>query len=137
MTPDQPEEKVQMNALEIVKQAYIYLNEKDIPHYFSLMSPHVEFYQTEELPWGGHYRGFDESKVFFSKFSPLIDSSVEISHYIQAGDPIVVLGKTSGIAKQTGKSFSCNLTHPWTVKEGKIVRLEVYIDTDVIKAALV
>ena len=50
MTPDQPEEKVQMNALEIVKQAYIYLNEKDISHYFSLMSPHVEFYQTEELP---------------------------------------------------------------------------------------
>ncbi|GAA6617135.1 hypothetical protein NUACC26_029440 [Scytonema sp. NUACC26] len=39
-----------MNSLEIVKQAYIYLHEKDIPRYFSLMSPNVEFYQTEELP---------------------------------------------------------------------------------------
>jgi hypothetical protein len=39
-----------MNALEIVKQAYVYLNEKDIPNYFSLMSPNVEFYQTEEFP---------------------------------------------------------------------------------------
>ena len=97
-----------MNALEIVNQAYIYLNEKDIPNYFSLMSPSVEFYQSEELPWGGHYRGFDESKVFFSKFSPLIDSSVEISHYIQAGDKTVAIGKTSGIAKRTGKKFSCN-----------------------------
>ncbi|HEY9672486.1 MAG TPA: nuclear transport factor 2 family protein [Waterburya sp.] len=125
-----------MNSLEIIKQAYIYLNEKDIPHYFSLMSSNVEFYQTKELPWGGHYRGFDESEVFFSKFSPLIDSEVEISYYIQAGDQIVAIGKTSGVAKQTGKKFSGNLAHVWTVKEQKIVRLEVYIDTDVMKTAL-
>jgi ketosteroid isomerase-like protein len=125
-----------MNSLELIKQAYIYLEEKDIPHYFSLMSPDVELYQTEELPWGGHYRGFDESKVFLSKIFPLIDSSVEISHYIPAGDQIVAIGKTSGVAKQTGKTFSCNLAHVWTVKEEKIVRLEVYIDTEAIKAAL-
>jgi uncharacterized protein len=130
------EERVQMNSLEIIKQAYIYLNQKDIPSYFSLMSPDIEFYQTEELPWGGHYRGFDESKVFFSKYSPLIDSSVEISHYIQAGDRTVVIGKTSGVAKLTGKTFSCNLAHIWTVKEEKIVRLEVYIDTDAMNSAL-
>ena len=74
-----------MNALERVKQAYVYLNERDIPNYFSLMSPDVEFYQTEALPWGGHYRGFDESKVFFSKFMPLIDSTVEIDYYIHCG----------------------------------------------------
>ena len=127
---------MQMNSLEIIKQAYSYLNEKDIPRYFSLMSPNVELYQTEELPWGGHYRGLDESKVFLSKIFPLIDSSVEISNYIQAGNKTVAIGKTSGVAKQTGKKFSCNLAHVWTVKEQKIVRLEVYIDTDVMKAAL-
>ncbi len=127
---------MQMNSLEIIKQAYSYLNEKDIPSYFSLMSPNVELYQTEELPWGGHYRGLDESKIFLSKIFPLIDSSVEISNYIQAGDKTVAIGKTSGVAKQTGKKFSCNLAHVWTVKEQKIVRLEVYIDTDVMKAAL-
>ncbi|MEH1907968.1 MAG: nuclear transport factor 2 family protein [Nostoc sp.] len=126
-----------MNAIEIVKKAYIYLNEKDIPSYFSLMSPNVEFYQTEELPWGGQYRGFDEIKVFLLKIFPLIDSSVEISHYIQAGNQIVAIGKTSGVAKLTGKKFSCNLAHIWTVKEEKIVRLEVYIDTDAMNAALV
>lgn len=126
-----------MNSLEIVKQAYIYLNQRDIPRYFSLMSPDIDFYQTEELPWGGHYRGFDESKVFFSKFSALIDSSVEISYYIQASDQTVAIGKTSGVAKQTGKKFSCNLAHIWTIQEEKIVRLKVYIDTDVMKAALV
>lgn len=128
---------MQMNAIEIVKKAYIYLNEKDIPSYFSLMSPNVEFYQTEELPWGGQYRGFDEIKVFLLKIFPLIDSSVEISHYIQAGNQIVAIGKTSGVAKLTGKKFSCNLAHIWTVKEEKIVRLEVYIDTDAMNAALV
>jgi uncharacterized protein len=125
-----------MNALEIVKQAYVYLNEKDIPNYFSLMSPNVEFYQTEELPWGGHYHGFDESKVFFSKYSPLVDSTVEISHYIQAGNQTVAIGKTSGVAKRTGKPFHCSLAHIWTIKADKIVRLEVYIDTAAMNAAL-
>ncbi|MEE3719399.1 nuclear transport factor 2 family protein [Tumidithrix elongata RA019] len=123
-------------ALEIIQQAYIYLAEKDIPNYFSLMSPNVEFYQTEALPWGGEYRGLDEIQVFFSKIFPLIDSSVEISHYIQAGDKIAAIGKTIGSAKLTGKKFSCNLAHIWTVEKGKIMRLEVYIDTDAMNAAL-
>jgi uncharacterized protein len=66
----------------------------------------------------------------------LIVSTVEISHYIQAGEQIVVIGKTSGVAKQTGKPFSCHLAHIWTVQAEKIVRLEVYIDTDAMNAAL-
>ena len=57
-----------MNALEIVKKTYIDFGEKDIYNYFLLMSPNVEFYQTEELPWGGHYRGFEQIKVFFQRF---------------------------------------------------------------------
>jgi uncharacterized protein len=125
-----------MDALELVKQAYFYLNERDIPNYFSLMSSDVEFYQTEELPWGGHYRGLHESEIFFSKFVPLIDSTVEIDYYIPAGKQIVAIGKTSGVAKQTGKPFNCHLAHVWTVREEKIARLDVYIDTNDIKAAL-
>jgi uncharacterized protein len=125
-----------MNSLEIIKQAYAYLSEKDVPHYFSLMSPDIELYQTEELPWGGHYRGFDEIEVFFSKIFPLIDSSVDISHYIQAGDNIVAIGKTSGVVKLTEKSFSCSLAHVWMVREEKIMRLEVYIDTPAMLHAL-
>jgi uncharacterized protein len=109
-----------MNSLEIVDRAYIYLNEKDIPNYFALMSPDVEFYQTRELPWGGEYRGLAEIKIFFSKIFPLIDSSVDIAYYIQAGDRIVAISKTSGSAKLTGENFSCNLAHIWTVKDEKM-----------------
>jgi uncharacterized protein len=125
-----------MNSLEIVDRAYIYLNQKDLSNYFSLMSPDVEFYQTRELPWGGDYRGLDEIKDFLAKIFPLIDSAVEIDRYIQAGEKIVAIGQTVGSAKLTRKKFSCNLAHIWTVKDEKIVRLEVYIDTDVMKAAL-
>lgn len=92
-----------MQSLEIVQQAYEYLNAKDLLNDFSLMSPEVEFYQTIELPWGDHYRGFEESKAFFAKFAPLIDSTVEIADYIPADEQIVAIGKTTGIAKQTGK----------------------------------
>jgi uncharacterized protein len=126
-----------MNSLEIVDRAYTYLNQKDLPNYFSLMSPDVEFCQTRELPWGGDYRGLDEIKGFLAKIFPLIDSTVEIDRYIQAGEKIVAIGKTIGSAKLTRKKFSCNLAHIWTVKDEKIVRLEVYIDTDAMNAALV
>jgi ketosteroid isomerase-like protein len=33
-------------------------------------------------------------------------------------------------------NYFCNLAHIWTVEAEKIVRLEVYIDTDVMNAAL-
>ncbi|MFN6488301.1 MULTISPECIES: nuclear transport factor 2 family protein [unclassified Nostoc] len=66
----------------------------------------------------------------------MIDSSVEIFNYIPSGDKTVAIGKTSGVAKQTGKKFSCNLAHIWTIQKEKIVRLEVYIDINVMKPAL-
>ena len=96
----------------------------------------LSFIKPRHSPWGGHYRGFDESKVFFSRFLLLIDSAVEIAYYIPAGEQIVAIGTTSGVVKQTGKPFSCNLAHLWTVLDGKIVRLAVYIDINVMKAAL-
>jgi uncharacterized protein len=108
-----------MNSLEIVDRAYIYLNKKDLPNYFSLMSPDVEFYQTRELPWGGDYRGWDEIKGFLAKIFPLVESTVEIDRYIQAGERIVAIGKTNGVANLTGKNFSCNLVHIWTLEAEK------------------
>lgn len=125
-----------MNALEVVKNVYNFVEEKNTHAYFALLSPHVECYQTEELPWGGSYQGLDGIKAFLSKLFSRIESSVDIAHYIEAGDKIVAVGTTSGTAKHTGKPFRCDLVHIWTVRDGKIARFEVYIDTAKMQVAL-
>ncbi len=50
--------------------------------------------------------------------------------FIEAGDAMVVLLTLSGIARQMGARVSAPVAHAWTVSEGRVARLEVFLDRD-------
>jgi nitroreductase len=62
------------------------------------------------------------------QFQQLLSCLVEGNQLWAKDAPVLALGIVS---------LKCNLAHIWTVKDEKIVRLEVYLDTDVMNAALV
>lgn len=122
--------------LEIVKRAYAVLATHDVPAYFALLNPAVEVHQTNQLPWGGEHHGYAGVKEFVGTMQPLIDSQVDITAFIEAGDTVCAIGHTRGTARQTQQPFDCRLVHVWTVRDGLITRLEVYIDTPAMRQAL-
>lgn len=122
--------------LEIVKRAYAVLATHDVPAYFALLNPAVEVHQTDQLPWGGEHHGYSGVKEFVGTMQPLIDSQVDITAFIEAGDTVCAIGHTRGTARQTQQPFDCQLVHVWTVRNGLITRLEVYIDTPAMQQAL-
>ncbi len=122
--------------LEIVKQAYAALAAQDIPAYFALTDPTVEVRQTDQLPWGGEYHGYEGLRAFTAAMQPLIAPKVEIMSFLEAGDVVCALGHTRGTALATQRSFDCPLVHVWTVRHGLITRLEAYIDTPTMRHAL-
>jgi ketosteroid isomerase-like protein len=122
--------------VEIVKRAYDALRRRDLDEIFSLFSPEIEIEQSDEIPWGGHYKGHDEARVFFGKLTQAITSSVALEAFIDSGDRVIVLGRTQGTANASGKRFDVPVAHVWTLENGLVVRAQYNIDNPTMLAAL-
>lgn len=85
----------------IVQNAYDTFNRGDIQAVFGALDPEVEFYQSEEVPWGGRYHGHKEVGAFLQKLKSSIESKFDADQFVDSGDHVVVRvkrGKRGGIA---------------------------------------
>ena len=122
--------------VEIVSRIYDALKQRDIPTAFELLSPQVEIVQSEEVPWGGTYRGHEEALRFFTKLVETITSAVTFDRLIDAGDHVVAIGRTQGTVNQNGASFDVPIAHVWTLRDGVVTRVLYCIDNPTMTAAL-
>jgi ketosteroid isomerase-like protein len=122
--------------LRIVTALYEALETKDMTTLMELIDPEVEIIQTELLPWGGHYRGHQGLVDFFGKLTAHIKSQPEPVEFVQAGDHIVAIGNVRGQVNATGRTFDVRIVHVWTIRNGKALRFEAYIDTPQMLQAL-
>lgn len=120
----------------IIQSLYEAFERRDMQTIMQIISPQVTVYQTEVLPWGGNYEGYEGLTRFFGKLLEHLDSRVEAEEYIEAGEKVVAIGRTLGRVKANGKEFSVRIAHLWTLKEQRVVRFEAYIDTRAMLKAL-
>jgi len=121
---------------KLVSDAYEAFARRDVATVLALVDPQFEVQQTELLPWGGTYHGLEGLGNFFTKLLTHIDSQVELEEFIEAGERVVAIGYTRGQVKATGQNFEVRIAHIWTVKDGKLLRFEPYIDTPKMLEAL-
>lgn len=122
--------------VEVVQQVYQAMSAGDFPGMFSLISPEVKIWQTEDLPWGGNYEGLDQAKMFFGKVTSYLNPSVVLERFIDSGDFVLAIARTKGTTKATGSTFDVPLVHLWEVKDEKITGLKVFLENDMMKTAL-
>lgn len=120
----------------IVQQVYQTMKDGDFPGMFSLIAPTLRIWQTEELPWGGHYEGLDEAKIFLGKVTAHLNASVALERFIDSGDFVLAIARTQGMTKTNGISFDVPLVHLWEVRDEKIVGLRVFLENYTMKKAL-
>ncbi len=84
---------------------------------------------------GGEYEGKDGAFTFFLKLVEHIESQVSTESLFAAGDH-VVSGRTRGKVLANGASFDIPEVHVWKLRDGKVVRFQVYIDTPAMLEAL-
>jgi len=56
--------------------------------------------------------------------------------FIDAGDEVVAVGRTRGIARTTGYPFDAAAVHVWTVRDGKIAAFRAFVNHPTMLAAL-
>ena len=85
-------------------------------------------------------RGFRELRtgirLKFAKLFQHIDSRVDPKEFVEAGDHVVVIARLHGRVQSNNKQFDMTAVHVWTLRHGKAVRFEVYIDTPKMLKAL-
>lgn len=120
----------------LVRSMYDAFRRRDAAAVLALMSPTIEIVQSELLPWGGRHVGHAGAQEFFGTLLRHIDSEVEMRAFVEAGERVVAVGRTRGLALDTGRAFDVNAVHVWTVADGRATRLEAFIDTPAMLAAI-
>jgi uncharacterized protein len=118
-----------MSNRDIVATLYEAFTHRDVAKIMQLVDPALTVTQTPELPWGGTFEGLDGLQQFFSALTGTVDSRVEIDEYIEASERVVAIGWTRGHVKASGARFDIRIVHVWTIKDGRALRFEPYIDT--------
>ena len=126
-----------MSNVDIIKCLYQAFEEGDLETVSSLLSPSVEWVESDGIPYGGVFQGYEAvlNGVFAKIDAEWFDFTAHVDEFIEAGDIVITLGTDSGTYKATGRKMSAPTASIWTVKNSKVVKFRQYIDTlAVIKA---
>jgi hypothetical protein len=126
-----------MSNLEIIQNLYQAFAQGDMTTVLDLLAPEVEWIESEDLPYGGHFIGREAvlDGVFQKIGAEWSNFQAHVDEFLDAGDNIITLGHDSGTYKATGKSMIAATASVWTLKEGKIIKFVQYIDTYQVIAA--
>ena len=108
------------------------LRSADMQSLLGLYSDDVEWQvpEMENVRFAGKRRGLQSVRDFFSAVADDLEAlQFETQEFIAQGDKVVALGRYSWRVKATGKEFSSDWAHVYTIRGGKIVRFHEYMDT--------
>jgi ketosteroid isomerase-like protein len=119
-------------SLDTVRSFYAALGRGDVPSVVSLLQDDLEWTEAERFPYyGGTWRSPQE--VLDKLLAPLARDwegfSAQANDFIAQGDRVVALGAYSGTFKRTGRAMTAPFAHVWTVRDGRIAKFQMYVDT--------
>lgn len=123
----------------VIKGIYEAFATGDVPGVLGRMSPDIVWHEAENFPYADKnpYRGPQAvaEGVFARCIGEWEGFGVQMNDLIDGGDRVVALGRYVGAYKTTGRKMNPQAVHVWTLKDGKAVAFQQYIDTfDVARA---
>jgi ketosteroid isomerase-like protein len=108
----------------------------DVNAFLALLADDVEWDIAEGFPNGGVHRGRDATvRDFFPFLADFDEFCARGDEYFEAGDHVIVLGRYFGVSKR-GPRVQSRFAHFWTIRDGKVARLQQTADTLLIAQAL-
>lgn len=127
--------KTAMTNLQIIKSTYEgKTSEENGRNLAKYVAEDISWTEAKGFPYSGTYIGLESvTKNVFSRLgSEWIDYKFTPEDYVASDDKVVAYGTYSGIYKITGKSFKARVAHVWKLKDGKIVRFEQFVDSQIV-----
>ncbi len=112
----------------------------DVPTVLGMMDANVVWEESDAPghPWGGKNHGPEGvlNKVFMAIVNNFDSFTVTPNEFVVTDDRVLAIGRVSGTAKATGKSFECDFVHIGTFKDGKLTRFQGLEDSAYLMSTL-
>jgi ketosteroid isomerase-like protein len=124
-----------MDGLSNIQSVYRAFAERDMPTLFGHFDANIEWHLAEHHLYapagGGPFRGAREvGEQFFARLAPeWQDFIVSPVRFHVAGDTVIVEGRYTGIHVSTHSKLDAQFCHLWTLRDGRVVRFQQYMDT--------
>lgn len=116
-----------------VRSMYDAFSKGDVATVLGGMSPDIVWRQAENSPYADRnpYHGPDAivAGVFARLAGEWDGFGLTMDDLIDGGDRVVALGRYTGTYKGTGRKMNPQAVHVWTLKDGKVVAFQQYLDT--------
>ena len=123
-----------MSSTEVVKALYAAFGRGDVPSVVELLHPTVNWREAQSSPYQPSGEGWvGPDAVVSHLFVPMGEDwahfEVRPTLFHEAGQVVTVEGRYSAEHAQSSESLDCQFCHVWTVRDGKIVKFQQYMDT--------
>jgi ketosteroid isomerase-like protein len=111
----------------VVRAMYAAINERDFDAGFALLGDGFEWHEPEQALLGGTYSGFDEIRERIEMQLEVFDEfTIEPEEFQEHGDRVAVPVRQRARGRTSGVEVEIRIGHLWTVREGKVLRLDVF-----------
>jgi ketosteroid isomerase-like protein len=116
--------------VEVIRGGYEAFNRGEVESAITALgAPDFEFVPAGRVPGVEDvYRGAEGFRQFLRFFWGMFDDArVEVHEFLDAGDQVVARVTNHGRGKQSGARGSWTAWNVWTLREGKVVRLQAFL----------
>jgi uncharacterized protein len=124
------EEAMSQANVELVQRVFEGWAHGDFRAGADAISPDFEWHQLQTAVEPGAHKGAGVGGALRRIFEVYEDFSVEAEEYIDAGDNVVVVGRSRGIARGSRMELDQRFAFVWAVRDGKLTSNEIYADRD-------
>ncbi len=114
---------------------------EDLDTVFETFDEDIELNPDPEATWvgvGQVYRGHAGMREYMAAvYEAFEDYRPEVEELVDAGDQVLTLAIEHGRGRGSGAEVQANRTaHLWTMRDGKAIRLDLYLERDRALAAV-
>ena len=126
--------EVNVSNVEFIKGLYEAFGAGDVPTFLRALDPKVEWYEAERHPYrpgGEAFTGPDAvlTDIIMKLVADFDAFAVHPKTFHDAGEVVVVEGRSTATSKKTGQNLDAQICHLWTVKDGMVAKFQQYVDT--------
>jgi uncharacterized protein len=123
----------------LAQSAYEAFGRGDMAALAELMADDIEWVtpgDPDDDPNAGTFKGKEAVLGWFGRLASTVDfTTFEPREFIAQNDKVVSLVYAEATARDTGRAFVNHEAHVWTFREGKVTRIQIYLDTAATAAA--
>lgn len=125
--------------LDLIRATYEGTSEENGRNLLAALAPDAAWTEAEGFPYAGTYVGPDAiiAGVFRRLGSEWTGYRAEVHTFLEDGDRVAAFGVYSGTYNATGKSMRATFAHLYEVKDGKIATMTQYVDSAMVRQALI